>query len=257
MGNSVYTLGIYCALLYWLYVFEHNRRRFYFFPVSLSVTMGIAFSANLFTLYLFYELLTLVTYPLVIHEGKEKDHKAGLRYIIYSFSGAGLVLFALFATFGFAGSLDFAQGGIFTEAAGCISLALSIIFFCYLLDLESRRQLCRCIPGCRQPWLRQPLSVLLLHAVAVVKSGVFGILRVMYSVYGTDLMKDLNLGIYVVVIISDTILLASIIAMRQDFLKRRLAFSTISQLGYITLGGALLTQMGLNGGLLHLLTMRC
>jgi multicomponent Na+:H+ antiporter subunit D len=253
-GGIASTLWVFTVLYSIGYMsFEHNRRRFFiFFLLSLSVTMGIAFSANLFTLYLFYELLTLVTYPLVIHEGKEKDHKAGLRYIIYSFSGAGLVLFALFATFGFAGSLDFAQGGIFTEAARMAPLALSIIFFCYLFGFGVKAAI---MP--LHSWLPSamvaptPVSAL-LHAVAVVKSGVFGILRVMYSVYGTDLMKDLNLGIYVVVIISFTILLASIIAMRQDFLKRRLAFSTISQLGYITLGGALLTQMGLNGGLLHL-----
>ena len=233
--------------------FGHNRRRFFiFFLLSLSVTMGIAFSANLFTLYLFYELLTLATYPLVIHEGKEKDHKAGLRYIIYSFSGAGLVLFALFATFGFAGSLDFAQGGILSEAARTAPLALSIIFACYLLGFGVKAAI---MP--LHSWLPSamvaptPVSAL-LHAVAVVKSGVFGILRVMYSVYGTDAMSELNLGVYVIVLISFTIILASIIALRQDFLKRRLAYSTISQLGYITLGGALLTQLGLTGGLLHI-----
>ncbi|MGI6308069.1 MAG: monovalent cation/H+ antiporter subunit D family protein [Dethiobacteria bacterium] len=234
--------------------FGHNRRRFFiFFLLSLSVTMGIAFAANMFTLYLFYELLTLATYPLVIHEGQEKDHKAGLRYIIYSFSGAGLVLFALFGTFGFAGTLDFAQGGIFTEAARMAPLALNIIFASYILGFGVKAAI---MP--LHSWLPSamvaptPVSAL-LHAVAVVKSGVFGILRVMYSVYGSKLLIELNLGIVVIVLISFTILLASIIAMRQDFLKRRLAFSTISQLGYITLGGALLTQLGLTGGLLHIL----
>ncbi len=234
--------------------FGHNRRRFFiFFLLSLSVTMGIAFAANLFTLYLFYELLTLVTYPLVIHEGQEKDHKAGLRYIIYSFSGAGLVLFALFATFGFAGSLDFAQGGIFGEVVRTAPLALNIIFISYILGFGVKAAI---MP--LHAWLPSamvaptPVSAL-LHAVAVVKSGVFCIIRVMYSVYGSAAMSELNLGFIVVVLVSITIILASIIALRQDVLKRRLAYSTISQLGYITLGGALLTQLGLTGGLLHML----
>ncbi|NMB40651.1 MAG: monovalent cation/H+ antiporter subunit D family protein [Firmicutes bacterium] len=234
--------------------FGHNRRRFFiFFLLSLSVTMGIAFAANLFTLYLFYELLTLVTYPLVIHEGQEKDHKAGLRYIIYSFSGAGLVLFALFATFGFAGNLDFVQGGIFGEVVRTAPLALTVIFTAYILGFGVKAAI---MP--LHAWLPSamvaptPVSAL-LHAVAVVKSGVFCILRVMYSVYGTSAMIDLNLGLGVVILVSITIILASIIALRQDVLKRRLAYSTISQLGYITLGGALLTQLGLTGGMLHLL----
>jgi multicomponent Na+:H+ antiporter subunit D len=233
--------------------FEHNRKRFFiFFLLSLSVTMGIAFSANLFTLYLFYELLTLATYPLVIHGGQEKDQKAGLRYIIYSFSGAGLVLFALFATFGFAGNLDFAQGGIFGEMVRTAPLALQIIFVCYIMGFGVKAAI---MP--LHSWLPSamvaptPVSAL-LHAVAVVKSGVFGLLRVMYSVYGTQALIDLNLGLFVIILISITIILASIIALRQDVLKRRLAFSTISQLGYITLGGALLTQIGLAGGLLHI-----
>ncbi len=234
--------------------FGHNRRRFFvFFLLSLSVTMGIAFAANLFTLYLFYELLTLVTYPLVIHEGQEKDHKAGLRYIIYSLSGAGLVLFALFATFGFAGSLDFAQGGIWGELIRVAPLQLYIIFLSYFLGFGVKAAV---MP--LHAWLPSamvaptPVSAL-LHAVAVVKSGVFCIIRVIYSVYGTEAMNELNLGLIVVILVSITIILASIIALRQDVLKRRLAYSTISQLGYITLGGALLTQVGLTGGLLHML----
>ncbi|NLJ56186.1 MAG: monovalent cation/H+ antiporter subunit D family protein [Firmicutes bacterium] len=233
--------------------FGHNRRRFFiFFLLSLSVTMGIALAANLFTLYLFYELLTLATYPLVIHEGQEKDHKAGLRYIIYSFSGAGLVLFALFATFGFAGSLDFAQGGIFGEAVRTAPMALNIIFVSYILGFGVKAAI---MP--LHAWLPSamvaptPVSAL-LHAVAVVKSGVFGVLRVMYSVYGTQALIDLNIGLYVIILMSISIIVASIIALKQDVLKRRLAFSTISQLGYITLGAALLTQLGLTGGLLHI-----
>jgi multicomponent Na+:H+ antiporter subunit D len=95
---------------------EHNRRRYFiFYLLSLGITMGIAFASNLFTLYLFYELLTLATYPLVVHEGNKEAQNAGIRYIIYSFFGAGLVLYSLFITYGMVGTLDFVQGGLWPK----------------------------------------------------------------------------------------------------------------------------------------------
>lgn len=233
---------------------EHNRNRYFvFYLFSLGVTMGIAFAANLFTLYLFYELLTLATYPLVIHEGNEEAQKAGIRYIIYSFFGAGLVLFSLLITYGMVGNLTFTQGGIMGEMVKTMPLVLRIIFITFILGFGVKAAI---MPF--HSWLPSAMAAptpvsALLHAVAVVKSGVFGILRVMYSIFGTETMVELNLGIIVAVLISFTILLASIIAMRQDVLKRRLAYSTISQLGYITLGAALLTPLGLTGGLLHII----
>jgi len=233
---------------------EHNRNRYFvFYLLSLGITMGIAFAANLFTLYLFYELLTLATYPLVIHEGNEEAQKAGIRYIIYSFFGAGLVLFSLLITYGMVGSLTFTQGGIMGELVKTMPLVLRILFVVYILGFGVKAAI---MP--LHSWLPSAMAAptpvsALLHAVAVVKSGVFGILRVMYSIFGTETMTELNLGVVVAVFVSFTILLASIIAMRQDVLKRRLAYSTISQLGYITLGAALLTPLGLMGGLLHII----
>lgn len=233
---------------------EHNRNRYFiFYLLSLGVTMGIAFAANLFTLYLFYELLTLATYPLVIHEGNEEAQKAGIRYIIYSFAGAGLVLFSLLITYGMVGTLAFTPGGIMGEMAVMMPQVLRIIFVTYLLGFGVKAAI---MP--LHSWLPAAMAAptpvsALLHAVAVVKSGVFGILRVMYSIFGTESMMELDLGIIAAVLVSFTILLASIIAMRQDVLKRRLAYSTISQLGYITLGAALLTPVGLTGALLHII----
>lgn len=233
---------------------EHNRRRYFvFYLLSLGITMGIAFAANLFTLYLFYELLTLATYPLVVHEGNKEAQSAGVRYMIYSFFGAGLVLYSLFITFGMVGTLSFAQGGIMAEAARTAPMLLTTVFVAYILGFGVKAAV---MP--LHSWLPSAMAAptpvsALLHAVAVVKSGVYGILRVMYSVFGTETMMELNLGIIVAVLVSFTIVLSSIIAMRQDVLKRRLAYSTISQLGYITLGAGLLTMLGLTGGLLHII----
>ena len=233
---------------------EHNRKRYFiFYLLSLGITMGVAFAANLFTLYLFYELLTLATYPLVVHEGNEEAQKAGIRYIIYSFVGAGFVLFALFVTYGQVGTLEFTQGGIMGGLLATAPLLLQVVFISYILGFGVKAAV---MP--LHAWLPSAMAAptpvsALLHAVAVVKSGVFGILRVMYSIFGTDVLITLNLGLFVAVLVSFTIIMASLIALRQDVLKKRLAFSTISQLGYITLGAALLTPLGLAGGLLHLL----
>ncbi len=233
---------------------EHNRKRYYiFYLISLGVTLGIAFAENLFTLYLFYEMLTLATYPLVIHEGNKEAQAAGVRYIIYSLVGAGLVLYSLFITFGMVGTLSFTQGGLMTEVARTAPLLFTTVFVAYILGFGVKAAI---MPF--HSWLPSAMAAptpvsALLHAVAVVKSGIFGILRVMYSIYGTSAMIELNLGIIVAVLVSFTILMASIIAMRQDVLKRRLAYSTISQLGYITLGAGLLTPLALSGGLLHII----
>ncbi len=233
---------------------EHNRRRYFvFYLISLGVTMGVAFAANLFTLYLFYEMLTLATYPLVIHEGNAEAQAAGVRYMIYSFIGAGLVLFSLLITYGLVGTLAFERGGIMGEVLQTAPFILRIIFITYVLGFGVKAAI---MP--LHAWLPSAMAAptpvsALLHAVAVVKSGVFGVLRVMYSVFGTEVMQELNLGIIVAVLVSFTIVLASITAMRQDVLKRRLAYSTISQLGYITLGAGLLTPLALSGGLIHIL----
>lgn len=254
-GGAASILWVFSVLYSFGYMsHEHNRRRYFiFYLISLGVTMGIAFAANLFTLYLFYEMLTLATYPLVIHEGDREAQEAGVRYIIYSFLGAGLVLFSLFLTYGQVGTLNFARGGILGEVVAGAPFLLKAVFITYILGFGVKAAI---MP--LHSWLPSAMAAptpvsALLHAVAVVKSGVFGILRVMYSVYGTEVMRELDLGIIVAVLVSFTILLASIIAMRQDVLKRRLAYSTISQLGYITLGAGLLTPLGLSGGLIHII----
>ena len=232
---------------------EHNKRRYFiFYLLSLGMTMGIALSANLLTLYLFYEFLTIFTYPLVIHEGNKEAKTAGIKYLIYSFFGAGLILIGLVLTFGNAGTLEFARGGIVDLSRGSL-LQWQIAFVCFVFGFGVKAAI---MP--LHAWLPSAMAAptpvsALLHAVAVVKSGVFGIVRVLYSVFGITALIGLQMGYFVAALVSITILTASIIAMQQDVLKRRLAFSTISQLGYITLGAGLFNMIGLTGGLLHLI----
>jgi multicomponent Na+:H+ antiporter subunit D len=232
---------------------EHARRRYFiFYLLSLSMTMGVALSANLLTLYLFYEFLTLFTYPLVIHEENDEAKQAGIRYLIYSFFGAGLILIGLIITYGNAGTLEFARGGIINPGNSSPFL-LQLAFLCFIFGFGVKAAV---MP--LHAWLPSAMAAptpvsALLHAVAVVKSGVFGILRSMYSIFGITALISLNLGYFVAALVSVTILTASIIAMQQDVLKRRLAYSTISQLGYITLGAGLFNVIGLTGGLLHII----
>lgn len=231
---------------------EHNRRRYFvFYILSLGATMGIAFSANLFTLYLFYEFLTIFTYPLVIHEGNADAQAAGKRYIMYSFIGAGLILAGIVMTSGAAGSIEFAAGGILSSASGPAQY-LQLIFLCFILGFGVKAAIMP-LHGWLPAAMAAPTPVsALLHAVAVVKSGIFGVLRVMYSVYGPVTLQELNLGIVAAVLAGVTIIAGSVIALRQDALKKRLAYSTISQLSYIVLGAGLLTTMGMTGSLLHM-----
>jgi multicomponent Na+:H+ antiporter subunit D len=232
---------------------EHKRRRYFiFYLLSLSMTMGIALSANLLTLYLFYEFLTIFTYPLVIHEGNKEARAAGISYIIYSFLGAGLILVGLILTYGNTGTLEFTRGGIVDLSTGSL-LLWQITFICFVLGFGVKAAI---MP--LHAWLPAAMAAptpvsALLHAVAVVKSGVFGILRSMYSIFGITALVGLQMGYFVAALVSVTILIASIIAMQQDVLKKRLAYSTISQLGYITLGAGLLNSIGLAGGLLHII----
>ncbi|MDW7739960.1 MAG: monovalent cation/H+ antiporter subunit D family protein [Bacillota bacterium] len=232
---------------------EHNRRRYFiFYLLSLGMTMGIALSANLLTLYIFYEFLTIFTYPLVVHEGNDEAKKAGIKYIIYSFVGAGLILIGLIITYGNMGTLEFVRGGIVNVSSGSL-LLWRLTFVSFILGFGVKAAV---MP--LHAWLPAAMAAptpvsALLHAVAVVKSGVFGILRVMYSIFGITALIGLQMGYFVAGLVSVTILVASIIAMQQDVLKRRLAFSTISQLGYITLGAGLFSSIGLAGGLLHII----
>ncbi|MFO7877866.1 MAG: monovalent cation/H+ antiporter subunit D family protein [Desulfovermiculus sp.] len=243
--TSLYSIG------YMRGLDEHAQTRFYaFFALALSSTLGVAFSANLFTLYLFYEILSLCTYPLVVHHQDQKSRISGRKYLAFILgTSVGLVLPGMLYCYHLAGTLDFTAAGILAGEAS--PPVLILLFFVFLFGFAKAG----IMPF--HSWLPAamvaptPVSAL-LHAVAVVKVGVFSIVRVSTGIFGVDLLRSLALGPAVATVASITILLGSLIALSQDELKRRLAFSTISQLSYIVLGIALLTPKGMLGGVLHI-----
>ncbi|MFC4678314.1 monovalent cation/H+ antiporter subunit D family protein [Desulfovibrio legallii] len=233
---------------------EHAQTRFSVcFALTLFGAMGVAFADNLFTLYLFYEVVSICTYPLVAHHQDEEGYEGARKYIVYLTTTAkGLVLPAMIVIYVLTGNLDFAHNsheGIFH---GGVSNALAtVLYVCCLLGFAKNgiMPLHHWLPGAMVA--PTPVSAL-LHAVAVVKVGVFCTTRVMLYVFGTDLMKSLNLGVPTAYFVSFTILTASVIALTKDNLKARLAYSTVSQLSYIILGVALLTVDGIQGGIVHI-----
>ncbi|MCG8616699.1 MAG: monovalent cation/H+ antiporter subunit D family protein, partial [Desulfobacterales bacterium] len=230
---------------------EHAQTRFYFcFALALSGAMGIAFAANLVTLFIFYEVLTISTYPLVAHDETPEAVSAGHKYLAYLLGGGVFLLLAIIFTYSMTGTTDFHPGGILTGTLGKTSSAtLSVVFVFFLIGFAKAAWM----PF--HSWLPAamvapaPVSAL-LHAVAVVKAGVFGITRIVCHVYGVDLMQVLGLGTVLAAIAALTIIVANVYALGQTNLKRLLAYSTINQLSFILLGLALLSPASITGAIL-------
>ncbi len=238
---------------------EINQTRYFAaFAVSLSATMGIAFAGNLLTIFIFYEILSIATYPLVAHDETEKARSAGRKYLAYTMFGGGvLVLAGTVLVYLLAGTVDFTAGGIQELANADPGLAM-LAFFLLAIGFGVKAGI---MP--LHQWLPEamvaptPVSGL-LHAVAVVKSGAFGVSRVILDVFGPELVFSLSLpfgftaGLVMSTIGAITLTAASFIALRKDHLKQRLAYSTVSQLSYIILGLGLFGWYGLIGALLHI-----
>lgn len=230
---------------------EHAQTRYYAcFAITLSATLGVAFAANLVTLYLFYEIMTFATYPLVAHKEMADDHAGAKKYLVYLiWTSKGFFLAAIVMTYVLSGTLTFRTGGLFPP--GVSEKALVAVYFLFLFGIGKAA----IMPF--HAWLPAamvaptPVSAL-LHAVAIVNVGAFSVLRVIFHVFGVDLMRALNLGIATAFLVSFTIVMASIYALTRDNLKARLAYSTISQLSYIILGGALLSPSSVLGGMVHI-----
>ncbi|MCB2228166.1 MAG: monovalent cation/H+ antiporter subunit D family protein [Desulfarculaceae bacterium] len=230
---------------------EHSQTRYYcFFAVALSATIGVAFSANLFTLYLFYEMLSLATYPLVTHHQDAEARTSGRKYLFYIMGASiALALPAMIIAYQQAGTLAFGPAGFLAGKVSPLMAGVLLFMFVFGFAKAGIMPLHSWLPAAMVA--PTPVSAL-LHAVAVVKVGVFCILRVITGVFGVGLLKSLDLGMAVAWVAAFTIITASLIALSQDGLKRRLAFSTIGQLSYIVLGLALLSPKGMIGGSLHI-----
>lgn len=229
---------------------EKNQTRFYaYFAIAISAVMGIAFAANLFTLFIFYEILTLSTYPLVVHAETEEAKHGGRVYLgVLLSTSIAFFLLAIIGTWFVAGTLDFQPEGVFgpdSIKAATILLPLFVIGIGKAAIMPFHRWLPAAMVA------PTPVSAL-LHAVAVVKAGVFTILKVCVYIFGLELLQRLPTTTFLLYLAVATVLLGSLVAMRQDNLKRRLAYSTVSQLGYIITGALLATASGVVGGAMHI-----
>ncbi len=230
---------------------EKNQTRFYlFFAVAISCTLGLAFSANGFTLFFFYEALTLSTFPLVTHSGTEEAKRSGRVYLFVLLgTSVSFLLFALIWTWSLTGTVDFTPGGVFQNLQDSFLLEILLLLFVLGIGKAALMPFHKWLPAAMVA--PTPVSAL-LHAVAVVKAGVFTVIKVVVYIFGIDLVSKLVMHDLLSYLAAFTVLATAIIAIRQDNLKRRLAYSTISQLSYIVLGAITASSIGIIGGGLHM-----
>ncbi|HNR76685.1 MAG TPA: proton-conducting transporter membrane subunit [Parvularculaceae bacterium] len=245
--NSLYSIG------YMRGHHEKHQTRFYMcFAIAIASAMGVAYAANLFTLFIFYEVLTLSTFPLVTHKGDEAAKQGGRVYLgILMGTSIGLLLPAIVWVYSIAGTTDFTPGGVLAAPlsdAGPLPMILMGLF-AFGIGKAALMPI--------HPWLPNamvaptPVSAF-LHAVAVVKAGVFSVLKIAVYIFGVDFLGETGAATPFMWIAAGSILLASAIAMHKDNLKARLAYSTVSQLSYVTLGAMLATEMGVMGGAMQI-----
>lgn len=233
---------------------DHRGRFFGFFAICISATMGVALAGNVLTFLVFFELLTIATYPLVVHRGDEASLQAGRIYLIYTLGGGAAFLLGTIGLYALHGSGEFLVGGLLSGAE--VRPADPLLIGLFVLMVGGVGVKAALIP--LHGWLPiamvapAPVSAL-LHAVAVVKTGAFGIVRIVFDVYGVRLAETLNLLLPLSLLAAATILWGSIRALSQDDLKRRLAYSTVSQVSYIALGTALAHPQAAVGGMMHLI----
>jgi multicomponent Na+:H+ antiporter subunit D len=214
--------------------------------------MGVAFADNLFTLFVFYELLTLSTYPLVTHAGTREARQGGRTYLgILMATSMGFLLLAVVWTWQLTGNVRFTSGGILAGAASPLVIGILFALYVFGIGKAALMPFHRWLPAAMVA--PTPVSAL-LHAVAVVKAGVFAILKITVYIFGLDLLRDTGVTDWLLWVAAVTILVASVIALRQDNLKARLAYSTVSQLSYIVMGALLVNSTALVGSTLHLAT---
>ncbi len=243
--SSLYSLGYMRANN------EQNQTRFFaYFSAALGCSAGIAFSGNILTLFLFYEALTLSTYPLVTHSGTPEAQRSGRIYLgILLTTSIMLLLLAMLWTWIEIGSLDFIKGGILSGKVSDGTAAVLLILFIFGVGKAAIMPFHRWLPAAMVA--PAPVSAL-LHAVAVVKAGVFTILKLTFYIFGFDTITESASGSWLIYVAGFTIIAASLVALREDNLKLRLAYSTIGQLSYIVLAASLANAQAFSAGAFHI-----
>jgi len=243
--TSIYSIG------YMRGHHESNQTRFFAcFAIAIASALGVAFAGNMLTLFVAYEVLSISTYPLVTHAGTEQAKRAGRVYLgILLGTSIGLQLPAIIWTWTVTGTLDFTEGGVLGGAIEGPAAAVLLALYVFGIGKAAVMPFHRWLPAAMVA--PTPVSAL-LHAVAVVKAGVFAVLKVVIYIFGTDFILQSSASDWLVWFAGATILLASLVAMTKDNLKARLAYSTISQLSYIVLGALLATQASIMGSMMHI-----
>jgi len=230
---------------------EGHQTRFYVcFTIAISAAVGIAYAGNVLTLFVFYEILTLSTYPLVTHAGNVDALRGGRVYLgVLMATSIGLLFLGLLWTYNIAGTTDFTPGGLLAGKVEGPELAVLTFLYFYGIGKAAMMPVHRWLPAAMVA--PTPVSAL-LHAVAVVKAGVFTVVKVVVYVFGIDLLVDAGGDDWLLFVACFTIIAASLIALRQDNLKRRLAYSTVSQLSYVVMGAAILAPISVLGAAMHI-----
>ncbi|MBF7073305.1 monovalent cation/H+ antiporter subunit D family protein [Glaciecola sp. MH2013] len=245
IATSIYAIG------YMRGHHEKHQTRFYvLFAIAIAGVMAVAYSDNLFTLFLFYEILTVSTYPLVTHSGNREARKGGKTYILI-LMGSSILFFlpAMIIVWFVSGTLSFQEGGILAGNLDAIWAAPLLALFLFGISKAGLMPLHKWLPSAMVA--PTPVSAL-LHAVAVVKAGVFSVMKIVVFIFGTDFITESNANHWLIWLPLITIVVASFIALRKDNLKERLAYSTVSQLSYIILGALLANEAGILGGTMHI-----
>ena len=245
VATNIYAIGYMRGLK------EHKQTRFFFyFTISIFAALGIAFSANLLTLFIFYEILSIVTYPLVIHEQNRESMTGGTEYLIYLIVTSMLFQFlAILLIYALAGTTDYIGGGFMEGHGGALMQTAIFLLLIFGYAKAALFPIHKWLPTAMVA--PTPVSAL-LHAVAVVVAGVFSVMRVVFDVFGPTLMKALSLDWILGGLAAFTLLAALFYGLTQDNLKRRVAFSTVNQLSVMILGVALLTKTAMTGAIIHI-----
>lgn len=251
-GVTVSVLWLLALVYSWGYMADgHRPARYYaFLMLCLGWTMGVAVAGNLLTFLIFYELFSILTYPLVVHEETPEAMAAGTKYIIYILIGGTLVLLAIVLTFFAAGDQTLTTGGLLSAEVG--TGRLLAIFWCFMVGFGVKAALVPLhgwVPDAH-PAAPAPFSAVL--SGVMVAAGTFGMMRVVFQVFGIELLRQMDVMRYLTWIAGFTVLFAAALAVSQDDLKRRLAYSTISQMAYVALGLSLLGAEATIGSLVHI-----
>ncbi|MBR2717808.1 MAG: proton-conducting membrane transporter [Clostridia bacterium] len=245
------------ASLYGFEYMTHEERPntfFAFYTMTYAVTLAVALAANLFTLYVFYECLTLITLPLVVHKQDAKSIRAGRKYLYYSITGAAMAFIALVFTLHYGATTDFTLGGVLDMAkvAGHEHV-LHLVFLLAFIGFGTKAAVFPMYAWLPAASVAPTPVTALLHAVAVVNAGAYAVLRVIYYAFGADFLYGTVAQAVALAIACFTIVFGSAMAVKEQHFKRRLAYSTISNLSYMLMGAALMTPDGMTGSLSHLL----